>query len=95
MFGDSGTLNGSKIIKNVVNQVIAEEFLSSFTWTGKTNVRNVRKLEMRKYSSLLKLIHETVLAADSAYTYLTFQSDMVKKVCKYAYNGSQEQNASG
>lgn len=75
-------------------QVIGEEFLSSFTWTGKTNVKNVRKLEFRKYELLLKLIHETAMAADDAYTYSTFQSDMVKKICKYAYTGCQEQNAS-
>lgn len=95
LFGDSGTLDGSKIIKKIVLEVIAEKFLKSITWTGKTNIRDVRKIELRKYSLLLKLIHETILAADSDYTYNKFHTNMVNNVVKYAHNSSQEQNATG
>lgn len=92
--GDSGNLNGSKIIKKLVcEHVLSEDFLCSCTWTGKTNVKNVRKIELRKYKSLMKLIYETVLAADKTYTLLEFQTDMVKKVLKYAYANEQKDTA--
>lgn len=80
LYGDSGKMNGSKIIKKIVFEVIATGFLKTMTWTGKTNVRDVRKLALNKYTLVLKLIHEVVLKADSAYTYKKFQSDMVNKV---------------
>lgn len=78
-------MDGSKIVKKLVNQIIDDELLSLCTWTGKTNVKNVRKLELRKYNLLMNLLYETVLAADSRYTYKQFKTDMVKKVIKYAY----------
>lgn len=93
LFGDSGTMNGSKILKKIVTEVIATTLLKTMTWTGKTNVRDMRKLAFSKYTLLLKLIHETVLAADSSYTQKKFQSDMVNKVLKYAYNSNDGQNA--
>lgn len=94
LFGDSGKMNGSKILKKFVFEVIDKGLMKTMTWTGKTNVRDVRKLALNKYTLLLKLIHETVLKADSTYTYKQFQSDIVNKVVKYAYS-STEENASG
>lgn len=87
--GDSGQLKGSKILKSLTSQIIDAKLLSEFTWTGKS-APNARKHAIKTYTLLLKVIYETTLAADSAYTMRQFEIDMVTKVMKVAFKAEEK-----
>lgn len=87
IYGNSGNLEGSKILKKTVLSVMTTNLLSQFTWTGKTNRKDVKKFALKDYPQILNLIYEIILAADCSYSRLKYDEDMVQRILKYAYTG--------
>lgn len=85
LHGSSGELNASKIIKSVVNAIIAPELLQKHTMTGKSDKKDVKKLRFKIYVNVLKIVKRVLLAADTSYNEIKFRKDLTYKVMKYAY----------
>lgn len=85
MHGGSGDLVGTKVIKSVVDIIIAPEFLGGFTMTGKTSKKNEKKNKIKVFTNVIELIRKVVMAADSSYNKVQFERDLTYKVMKYAY----------
>lgn len=85
IFGDSGQMSASKLVKGLMNYIITAKLLATFTWSGRGD-----KHTMKDYESILEVIYKTMLAADSSYTLHQFQRDFVIKIMKVAYKGSEE-----
>lgn len=93
--GSSGKADGKVVQSNIFQCMFEDVFLASITWTGKSKkigktdkalpVTNDKKLSLKRYKGVLKLITELCLAADSKYSEEKCQSDIIYSVLKYAY----------
>lgn len=83
---DNGYARGKDAILSITEALIHPSLLAQFTWTGKTNVKAVRKYEFSKYKSINNLIHTVCKHADENYTKKSYESDIVYFVMKYAAN---------
>lgn len=85
LYGTSGDLDASKIIKNIVLAVIEPQLLAMYTMTGKTDKVGVRKLKFKTFVNVLKCFKRVLLAADKTYNETKFKKDFTYKVIKPAY----------
>lgn len=84
LHGVSGDVEGTKIIQSIVDAFISPELLSQYTWTGKTNKKNVKKLKFKSLVNVLRIVKRVLLAADNSYNETKFKKDMTEKIMKYA-----------
>lgn len=91
--GNSGDLKGPKLVKKLTLEIIDKTLLSDYTWSGRAAPNEQGKYAMKDLPLLVRLIYETLRAADSSYAKRQFDDDFVTKVMKVAYKGKQKQNA--
>lgn len=81
--------NAVKVLKTVLFSVIDREFLSSFTYTGKTHTKK-KKLALRELKNIVNLLYSVTSKLIGNYAYSTFENHLVNKVIKHAYTYSAE-----
>lgn len=90
--GNSGSLDGSKILASIVHAIVTPDLLSQFTMTGKTGNKDVTKEKFRIYVNIIDIIWRVASAADASYTKHKFTNDFTYKIIKYAYRFRYVQN---
>lgn len=55
------------------------------TWTGKTNKKDTKKISLKSFTKITKLLISLSRAADIKYTDALFAKTIVYKILKYAY----------
>lgn len=83
---DNGYTRGRDAILPITEALIHPSLLAQYTWTGKTNVKTVRKFGFSTYKGINNLIHSSCKYADESYTKKNYDSDIVYIVMKYAAN---------
>lgn len=75
-----------KILKTFIKEVISDDLLSYYTWTGKSKKEFGRKNSFQKeLINIGELLFNVVKAKDERYTKGIFHSQMVNKILKCAY----------
>lgn len=90
--GNSGSLDGSKILASIVHAIVTPDLLSQFTMTGKTGNKDVTKEKFKIYVNIIDIIWRVASAADASYTKHKFTNDFTYKIIKYAYRFRYVQN---
>lgn len=85
MHGNTGEMDGSKIIVSITNAIISPKLLATFTMTGKTVKKGVKKNRLKDFVNIIGLIQMVVGSADKTYTQTKFKNDLTYKVMKNAY----------
>lgn len=73
-----------KALKTALNLIISRQFLSEFTWTGKSKP-GIRKLPFRDYKGIESLLYAIITQMHPKYDKKTFHKDLVDKILKFAY----------
>lgn len=81
-----GSKSGHDVISSVVDAVIHPSVQAMFTWTGKTNNKEIRKEKFSDLNEIHGLILCVCRKADHTYSKSDFMDDLIYKVIKYAYN---------
>lgn len=74
-----------KILKKFLFSIVDRNFLSSFTWTGKTNKSDKRKISFATFGQILDLLFELVKRNDEHYPQKIFKTYLVTNILKHAY----------
>lgn len=82
--------NTVKLVKNVLLSIIDREFISSFTYTGKTSSKQKKKFALKDLDNIIKLIYAVVSKLIGKYDYSSFEDHLINKVIKHAYTYSSE-----
>lgn len=87
MHGNTGEMDGSKIIVSITNAIISPKLLATFTMTGNNCLvkKGVKKNRLKDFVNIIGLIQMVVGAADKMYTQTKFKNDLTYKVMKNAY----------
>lgn len=91
--GTEGEMKHQKIVREIFSQMISDGFAATMSWTGKTNVKGVRKLKFKAYKQTVKIILDLCVAASSA-SRMECQDILINKALKYAYRGNLESEPS-
>lgn len=81
--GSAGKSNGTKVLEPLVHALIAPNFLSNISWTGRGKGKE-KKIALNAYVKLLNLITVTLNKADKSYNQLKTENDLKYKIIKYA-----------
>lgn len=73
-----------KMLKVVLQNIMEGTFAAEFTWTGKT-VANRKKMAFKKLKNMNELLFSIVVHIDPSYRRSEFDSHLINKVLKYAY----------
>lgn len=92
--GSDGSHSGPEVILSIVNAVIHPETQSKYTWTGKTNIANMKKKRFDGLTQIHSLIFAVCRLADNGYTQTEFTENLVYKVCKTAHKRGKKGNES-
>lgn len=92
--GSDGSHSGSEVILSIVNAVIHPETQSNYTWTGKTNIANMKKKRFDRLTQIHGLIFAVCRLADNGYTQTEFMENLVYKVCKTAHKRGRKASES-
>lgn len=90
--GESGKADGDKVVLHVVHALIAKDFLSSITWTGRSGKALEQKVALMKYPNIIRVVSTLCGKADQKYGWEKVHKGIVYKVLKYAYNGRSATN---
>lgn len=77
------------MLKVLVNKTFDREFLSKFTWTGKS-INGKVKLAFKNWKLTNDFLCETINTIDGCYSQSSYLSDIKKKILRYAYEHEQE-----
>lgn len=84
--GADGSKFGRDVISSIVDAVIHPSIQAKYTWTGKTNSKEVKKERFNMLPEIHGLILCVCRKADKNYSRKDFMDDLIYKVIKYAYN---------
>lgn len=82
--GNSGDVDGSKIIESVYYSIFSPTFAANISWTGRAGAGKQKKLALDKYARIVKCIASICNAADRTYNMEKCKNDLKYKVIKYA-----------
>lgn len=68
----------------VMYNIMDRTLLAEFTWTGKS-VGNRVKMAFGKLKNISELLYGTVVSIDTSYVRSEFNSNLINKILKYAY----------
>lgn len=86
--GESGKGCGEQVTMALFNIVFNEEIQPKMTWTGKTNKKDMKKIALKSFTKITKLLTSLSQAADVKYTDALFAKTIIYKILKYAYRGN-------
>lgn len=67
------------------NIIFSDEIQPKITWTGKTNKKNLKKIALKAFTKIMKLMTSLSRAADIKFTDKLCEETIVYKILKYAY----------
>lgn len=73
--------------------IFTEQFQTKMTWTGKTNIKGVKKIPLQSYKQIMDLICKLAKAADKSIDAKLSKDLVVYHVLKYAYRNSTADEA--
>lgn len=82
--GEDGRKHGHDAITSIVDAIIHPSVQVEYTWTGKSNVINVKKKKFNVFTDIHKMVHNVCRLADSAYTVSECKNDFIYTVLKYS-----------
>lgn len=82
--GQDGRKNGHDAITSIADTIIHPSVQVEYTWTGKTNIPNVKKRKFNVFTNIHKMVHTVCRLADSSYTIVECKDDFIYTVLKYA-----------
>lgn len=82
--GSCGSVSERIIVPELYIQIIDAKFVQTISWTGKSNVKDVKKLRLKNYNNTVKVILDLGIAASSA-SRSKCQDCLIGKAIKYAY----------
>lgn len=82
--GENAQKKGKDIIVSVAEAIIDPNILPEFTWSGKSNDKNKKKIKFAAYKEISGIIHTTCRRADSSYSVRECEKDLTYIVLKYA-----------
>lgn len=83
--GTNGRNQGTAVLQAICECLFESEFMNTITWTGKSSSKSNKKLPMKSYKGVVKLITDLCVAADHDYSEKKCENDLIYKVFKYAY----------
>lgn len=83
--GTSGKAKGEDVVVAVCNYIFANDFMSKITWTGRSGSKEVKRVPLKKYGEIVKIITDLSLAADEKFSEKQCEHELVYSVFKYAY----------
>lgn len=92
--GESGKLLDSEVqkgfMRSLCSNLFTDELKTKMTWTGKTNIKGVKKIALKTYKRTLRLIYKLAKAADKT---INGEKILVYSVLKYAYRHAKADDA--
>lgn len=68
--------------------------LAKTTWTGRSGVKNQKKITLKSYNKFLQLVKDLCYASDETYTEKKCESAIIYKIIKYAYRNKSNSESS-
>lgn len=91
--GYRGNGNAKKLVPILGKKIFSDDFLCEISWSGKSNVKSLKKIALKKYTGIRNLIFELCNIADKQCTELACENILKEKVIKYAYRNKKVANA--
>lgn len=91
--GFRGNGNAKKLLPILGKKNFSDDFVCEISWSGKSNVKFLKKIALKKYTEIRNLIFELCYIADKQCTELACETILKDKVVKYAYRNKKVANA--
>lgn len=88
--GTTGLADGKKVLQAIVQSVIAPEFLSTISWTGRAASGKSKKIALETYKNVKMLFSDVAILADKKLTIEMVEHILKYKIIKYAYLNSKQ-----
>lgn len=72
-------------MRSICGTILAEQFQTKMTWTGKTNIKTVRKIALKSHKKVVELIFLLAAAADKTIDSKKGKNLVIYEVLKNAY----------
>lgn len=94
IYGTSGRKECKKIITGITHKIIAPEFISKITWSGRSGIKGVKKIRLDKYENIVQLICDVCMAADRTADEEKVYHELKYTALKYAHAREKKSSSS-